>query len=41
MNRQMEDMFLFDDDEIYAEAKRRIEECREKKSKKLDLSRLD
>jgi len=41
MNRRMKDMFLFDDDEIYAEAKRRIEECRKKKSKKLDLSALD
>jgi len=41
MNSQMKDMFLFDDDEIYAEAKKQIQECRKKKSKKLDLSTLD
>ena len=41
MNRQMKDMLLFEDDEIYAEAKRRIKECRKKKIKKLDLSSLD
>jgi len=39
MDRQMKDrlsdMLFFEDDEIYAEAKRRIEECGEKKSKKL------
>jgi len=28
---------FFEDDEIYAEAKRQIVECGEKKSKKLDL----
>jgi len=41
MNRQIKDMFLFEDDEIYAEAKRRIKECRKNKSKKLDLSKLN
>jgi Leucine-rich repeat (LRR) protein len=41
MNRQWKDLLLFDDDEIYAEAKRRIEECGEKKAKKLNLSTLD
>ena len=40
MNRIMKDMFLFDDKEIYAEAKRRIKECREKRGKKLDFSGL-
>ena len=40
MNRKMKDMFLFDDKEIYAEAKRRIKECRKKRGKKLDFSGL-
>jgi Leucine-rich repeat (LRR) protein len=41
MDKQMKDMLLFEDDVIYAEARRRIEECREKKSKELDLSALN
>ena len=41
MNRKKKDMFLFDDDKIYAEAKKRIKECGEKRAKKLDLSKLN
>ena len=37
MNREWKDMLLLDDDEIYTEAKRRIEECGEK----LSLTALD
>ena len=40
MNRQMKDLFLMDDGEIYAEAQRRIRECREKGGKNLDFSCL-
>ncbi|MCL2128864.1 MAG: leucine-rich repeat protein [Treponema sp.] len=41
MNRHLKDMFLFHGDEIYAEAKRRIKECRAKKNAKLDFSHLN
>jgi len=41
MKRKRKNLFLMDDNEIYAEAQRRIRECREKKGKKLDLSGLD
>jgi Leucine-rich repeat (LRR) protein len=37
---QMKDMYLFGDDEIYAEALRRIKEYGEKDKNKLDFSRL-
>jgi Leucine-rich repeat (LRR) protein len=40
MNRQQKDLFLMDEDEIYAEAQRRILECREKGLKRLDFSCL-
>jgi Leucine-rich repeat (LRR) protein len=36
----MKDLYLFDDDEIYAEAVRRIKECAEKGKKTLDFSSL-
>jgi Leucine-rich repeat (LRR) protein len=36
----MKDMFLFGDDEVYAEALRRIKECGEKGKTKLDFSTL-
>jgi len=39
-NRQVKDLFLMDDKDIYAEAKRRIKECRKKKGRKLDFSCL-
>jgi Leucine-rich repeat (LRR) protein len=38
--RQLQDLFLFDDADIYAEAQRRIKECRANKGKKLDFSHL-
>jgi leucine-rich repeat protein SHOC2 len=40
MNRQQKDLLLMDDDEIFAEAQRRIRECIAKKRKKLDFSIL-
>jgi Leucine-rich repeat (LRR) protein len=40
MRRRKKDMFLFDADECYAEAQRRIGECLEKKGRKLDFSHL-
>jgi len=39
--REKKDIPLFDEDKNYAEAKRLIEECRKKESKKLDLSKLN
>jgi Leucine-rich repeat (LRR) protein len=41
MDKQLKDMFLLNDEEIYAEAQRRIKECREGKKRKLDFSHLD
>jgi len=40
MKRRKKNLFLFDEDEIYAEARNRIAECREKNGKKLDFSKL-
>jgi len=40
MTRQQKDLFITNENEIYAEAQRRIAECREKRGKKLDFSCL-
>jgi Leucine-rich repeat (LRR) protein len=40
MKKQRKNSFLYNEDEIYAEAQRLIKECREKGKKKLDLSHL-
>jgi len=40
MTRQQKDLFLLEEGEIYAEAQRRISECREKGGRKLDFSCL-
>jgi len=40
MNKKLEDLMLMEEDEIYAEAQKRIRECREKGGRKLDFSCL-